>query len=220
MRDERGFFRTSDPGTFSFESLQRLHAEGRLYAPYGGEVVLDTVTRRAYCSNGGNIGVKYYLADLGDGRHAVERGVDNIWDDIPGLGTTPNEDLGYPTQKTEALLTRVLNTATQPGDWVLDPFMGSGTTLAVAQKLGRRWIGCDVGYGSVQTARRRLQAVIQAQLASEPPQYRPSIRLQNRLQLLDHPALPSMLFRFLLRPLRSKYTSRLPRSTANRLEYG
>ena len=162
MRDARGFFRTSDPGTFSFESLQRLHAEGRLYAPYGGEVVLDTAARRAWCSNGGNIGVKYYLVDLGDGRYAVERGVDNIWDDIPGLGTTPNEDLGYPTQKTEALLTRVLKTATQPGDWVLDPFMGSGTTLAVAQKLGRHWIGCDVGYGAVQTARRRLQAVIQA----------------------------------------------------------
>ncbi len=168
MRDERGFFRTSDPGTFSFESLQRLHAEGRLYAPYGGEVVLDTAARRAWCSNGGNIGVKYYLVDLGAGRYAVERGVDNIWDDIPGLGTTPNEDLGYPTQKTEALLTRVLTTATQPGDWVLDPFMGSGTTLAVAQKLGRRWIGCDVGYGAVQTARRRLQAIIQAQ-GSPPP---------------------------------------------------
>ncbi len=168
MRDERGFFRTSDPGTFSFESLQRLHADGRLYAPYGGEVVLDTAARRAWCSNGGNIGVKYYLADLGDGRHAVERGVDNIWDDIPGLGTTPYEDLGYPTQKTEALLTRVIKTATQPGDWVLDPFMGSGTTLAVAQKLGRRWIGCDVGLGAVQTTRRRLQAVIQAQEALPP----------------------------------------------------
>ena len=163
MRDERGFFRTSDPGTFSFESLQRLHAEGRLYAPYGGEIVLDTTARRAWCSNGGNIGVKYYLADLGDGRHAVERGVDNIWDDIPGLGTAPYEDLGYPTQKTEALLTRVLKTATQPCDWVLDPFMGSGTTLAVAQKLGRCWVGCDVGLGALQTARRRLQAVIQAQ---------------------------------------------------------
>ena len=106
--------------------------------------------------------------DLGDGRFAVERGVDNIWDDIPGLGTTPYEDLGYPTQKTEALLTRVIKTATQPGDWVLDPFMGSGTTLAVAQKLGRRWIGCDVGLGAVQTTRRRLQAVIQAQEAPPP----------------------------------------------------
>jgi DNA modification methylase len=192
MRDERGFFRTSDPGTFSFASLQRLHAEGRLYAPYGGEVVLDAAARRAYCSKGGNIGVKYYLADLGGGRHAVERGVDNIWDDIPGLGTTPNEDLGYPTQKTEALLTRILNTATQPGDWVLDPFMGSGTTLAVAQKLGRRWAGCDVGYGSVQTARRRLQAVIQAQIAAQgtldPAPYSPASAPQHRFSVYAAPA--------------------------------
>ncbi len=165
MRDERGFFRTSDPGTFSFESLQRLHAEGRLYAPYGGEVLLDAAARRVWCSKGGNIGVKYYLADLGHGRFAVERGVDNIWDDIPGLGTTPGEDLGYPTQKTEALLRRVVQTATRPGDWVLDPFGGSGTTLAVAQKLHRRWVGCDTAYGAVQTARRRLLHVIQAQAA-------------------------------------------------------
>jgi DNA modification methylase len=162
MQDAGGYFRTSDPGTFSFESLQRLHAEGRLYAPYGGEVVLDAQARRAYCSNGGNIGVKYYLTNLGDGYHAAERGVDNIWDDIPGLGTTPGEDLGYPTQKTEALLARIVTTATLPGDWVLDPFMGSGTTLAAAQKSGRRWVGGDMNYGAVQTARRRLQAVIQA----------------------------------------------------------
>src|SRR5690606_31256567 len=106
MRDERGFFRTSDPGTYSFDSLVRLHAEGRLYAPFGGQVLVDAAQQRVYASNGGNLGVKYYLADLGDGRHQVERAVDNVWDDIPGLGTTPGEDLGYPTQKTEALLER------------------------------------------------------------------------------------------------------------------
>ncbi len=163
MRDERGFFRTSDPGDFSFASLERLHAEGRLYAPYGGGVLLDADAQRAYCSNGGNIGVKYYLTALGAGRHAVERGVDNIWEDIPGLGTTPGEDMGYPTQKTEALLSRIIHTATRPGDWVLDPFMGSGTTPAVAQKLGRRWVGCDGSLGALQTTRRRLHAIIQAQ---------------------------------------------------------
>ena len=228
MRDARGFFRTSDPGTFSFESLQRLHAEGRLYAPYGGEVVLDTAARRAWCSNGGNIGVKYYLVDLGDGRYAVERGVDNIWDDIPGLGTTPNEDLGYPTQKTEALLTRVLKTATQPGDWVLDPFMGSGTTLAVAQKLGRRWIGCDVGYGAVQTARRRLQAVIQAQ-SKTPFQEdtlpgRPFQEASSRKGRRGSSRRPGGFACTLLRrnapPHHSKWASRLHRSTTKGLEYG
>jgi DNA modification methylase len=162
MEDDRGFFRTSDPGTYSFERLQELHAAGRLYAPYGGEVVVDEAQRRVYCSNGGNIGVKYYLTRVGRDRYAAERGVDNFWDDIPGLGTTPGEDVGYPTQKTEALLRRIIAAGTQPGDWVLDCFAGSGTTPAVAQKLGRRWVTCDAGYGSVQTTRRRLQRLAAA----------------------------------------------------------
>ena len=171
MRDERGFFRTSDPGTYSFDSLVRLHAEGRLYAPFGGQVLVDAAQQRVYASNGGNLGVKYYLADLGDGRHQVERAVDNVWDDIPGLGTTPGEDLGYPTQKTEALLERVIATGSNPGDLVLDPFCGSGTTLAVAEKLGRRWIGCDAGHGAIQTATRRLQAVVMEKSGGENGQW-------------------------------------------------
>jgi len=157
MEDEQGFFRTSDPGTYSFEKLVELNGQGRLYAPYEGEIIVDEADRRVYPSNGGNIGVKYYLQALDNGRYAVERGVDNLWDDIPGLGTTPGEDVSYPTQKTEALLRRVIAASTDPGDMVLDCFMGSGTTLAVAQQMGRSWIGCDANYGSVQTTRRRLQ---------------------------------------------------------------
>ncbi len=159
MRDQHGFFRTSDPGAYSFERLKQLHAEGRLYAPYRGEIVVDEANRRIYPSNGGNIGVKYYLTALGKGRYQVERAVDNVWDDIPGLGTTPGEDLGYPTQKTEALLERVLAAGSNAGDWVLDPFCGSGTTPAVAQRLGRRWIACDASHSAIQTTTRRLQAV-------------------------------------------------------------
>jgi hypothetical protein len=161
MEDERGFFRTSDPGTYSFAKLKELHAAGRLYAPYGGEIVVDEVAQRVSCSNGGNVGVKYYLTRLGRDRFAVDRAIDNLWEDIPGLGTTPGEDVGYPTQKTEALLKRIINASTRPGDLVLDCFVGSGTTAAVAHKLGRRWIGCDLGYGAVQTARRRLQRIVE-----------------------------------------------------------
>ena len=161
MEDERGFFRTSDPGTYSFAKLKELHAEGRLYAPYNGEIVIDEAAQRISCSKGGNIGVKYYLTRLGRNRFAVDRAIDNLWDDIPGLGTTPGEDVGYPTQKTEALLRRIIAASTQPGDLVLDCFLGSGTTAAVAHKMGRRWIGCDLGYGAVQTARRRLQRIVQ-----------------------------------------------------------
>jgi hypothetical protein len=124
-------------------------------------VIVDEKNQRVYPSNGGNIGVKYYLTRLDDGCYGVERAVDNLWDDIPGLGTTPGEDVGYPTQKTEALLRRIIAASTDPGDVVLDCFVGSGTTAAVAHKLGRRWICCDANYGAVQTTRRRLQQIVQ-----------------------------------------------------------
>ncbi len=167
LRDAGGFFRTSDPGSYSFESLKRLHAEGRLYAPYGGTPVVDESQRQVFASNGGNLGVKYYLADLGDGRYQVERALDNLWEDVPGLGTTPGEDLGYPTQKTELLLQRILAAGSREGDWILDPFCGSGTTPAVAQKLGRRWLACDANYGAVQTAARRLHSIQNEQLTRQ-----------------------------------------------------
>ena len=167
MRDEDGFFRTSDPGTYSFEALRRLHSQNRLYAPHRGEVIVDEQNGRVYASNGGSIAVKYYLIDQGDGTYAAERAIDNLWDDIPGLGTTPQEDTGYPTQKTESLLERVIGSSTDPGDLVLDCFLGSGTTPAVAQKMGRRWIGCDINIGSIQTTTRRLQAIIQQQFAAD-----------------------------------------------------
>jgi len=159
MHDEHGFFRTSDPGTYSFAHLKAFYAAGRLYAPYGGEIIIDEAEQRVYASQGGNIAVKYYLTAMGKNKWAVERAIDNLWDDIPGLGTTPAEDLGYPTQKTEALLARIIRTATNPGDLVLDCFMGSGTTLAVAQQLGRQWIGCDNNWGALVTTRRRLQTL-------------------------------------------------------------
>jgi DNA modification methylase len=156
MEDERGFFRTSHPGSYRFETLVQLHAQGRIYAPHGGEVIIDDENRRVYASNGGNIGVKYYVERRGRDRFVVTRAVDNLWDDIPGLGTIPSEDVNYPTQKTEGLLQRVLETASETGDWVLDAFAGSGTSLAMANKLARRWIGCDDNWGSIRTTAGRI----------------------------------------------------------------
>ena len=156
MRDSLGFFRTSDPGTYSFERLKTLSEEGRLYAPYGGEVIVDEDARKVLASKGGNIGVKYYLKKRGRNRYILTRPVDNLWDDIAGLGTVPGEDENYPTQKTEKLLQRILETASRPGDLILDPFAGSGTTLAVAHKLGREWIGCDSSWLAVRSAACRL----------------------------------------------------------------
>ena len=179
MRDERGFFRTSDPGTYSFERLAALSAEGRLYAPYRGRVVVDQVAQRVYASNGGNIGVKYYLTGRGANRFVVTQAVDNLWDDIAGLGTVPAEDENYPTQKTERLLQRVLETATRPGDLVLDPFVGSGTTVAVARKLARAWIGCDNNRRAIRTAAGRLSRPPTAAQTSRPAVEKCSERAGN-----------------------------------------
>lgn len=67
-----------------------------------------------------------------------------------------SEDLGYPTQKPEALLERIIRASSNPGDLIFDCFMGSGTTQAVAMKLGRRFIGADINLGAVQTTTKRL----------------------------------------------------------------
>lgn len=70
--------------------------------------------------------------------------VDSVWSDIADIYRGQSERLHYPTQKPEALLERIVRTSTNPGDLVLDPFCGCGTTIAVSQRLGRRWIGIDV----------------------------------------------------------------------------
>ena len=84
---------------------------------------------------------------------------DNIvWDDIPIVrqNETYQEFVGYPTQKPEALLERIIKASSNPGDLVFDCFMGSGTTQAVAMKLGRRFVGADINLGAVETTTKRL----------------------------------------------------------------
>lgn len=71
-----------------------------------------------------------------------------------------NNRTDYPTQKPEELLYKLISASSQPGDIVFDCFLGSGTTIAVAQKLGRRWIGCDINKGSIQTSTKRLQNIM------------------------------------------------------------
>lgn len=77
--------------------------------------------------------------------------------DIGPLSSTAAERLGYPTQKPLALLERIIQASSNPGDVVLDPFCGCGTTVDAAQKLGRRWIGIDITYISIDLIIKRLQ---------------------------------------------------------------
>ena len=85
--------------------------------------------------------------------------VDSVWTDIPPVNPVAKERQNYPTQKPEALIERIIKSSTNPGDLVFDCFMGSGSTQAVAMKLGRRFIGADINLGAIQTTTKRLVGV-------------------------------------------------------------
>jgi hypothetical protein len=108
-------------------------------------------------------GTKRQIADFSTGRRKPSQTDEetkgapmaDVWD-IGIIAPIGHERVGFSTQKPEALLNRVLTVMSNPGDLVADFFCGSGTTLAVAEKLGRRWIGCDLGRWAIQVTRKRL----------------------------------------------------------------
>ena len=111
-------------------------------------------------------GRKYVMSDAGNGQRvkryldeALAEGVvvDDVWD-IDKLNNSAKESVNYATQKPEVLLERIITASSKPQMLVADFFGGSGVTSAVAQKLGRRFIHCDIGINSIQTARDRLVA--------------------------------------------------------------
>ena len=134
-------WRGTHPGSnrqwrFSIDELERL---------YGKEYIL---LRQDGCPR--KDGLKVYL-DEAKGAPAQ-----NIWDDVPRIGNTSKERLGYPTQKPEALLERIIKASSNEGDVVLDAFCGCGTAVAVAQRLNRRWIGVDVTHLAIALMKYRL----------------------------------------------------------------
>jgi hypothetical protein len=80
----------------------------------------------------------------------------DLWTDLPRINSQAAEKTGYDTQKPEALLERIISNSSNAGDLVADFFCGSGTTGAVAERLGRRWIMCDLGRFAIHTSRKRL----------------------------------------------------------------
>lgn len=83
----------------------------------------------------------------------------DVWTDINPIGSQAAERLGYPTQKPEALLERIITAGSNEGDLVLDPFCGCGTTIAAAQRLGRRWIGIDITQAAIVVIKGRLSNI-------------------------------------------------------------
>lgn len=122
---------------FSKEQLEELWEQGLILKKQDGTPRLD--------------GRKVFL----DEKRGKPLG--SVWNDIERIGNTSAERLGYPTQKPETLLERIIQASSDEGDIVLDAYCGCGTTIAVAQRLGRKWIGIDITYQSISLILRRLE---------------------------------------------------------------
>ncbi|MGE5508259.1 MAG: DNA methyltransferase [Chitinophagales bacterium] len=151
-RDERGFYSTSHRGTYSDARLAALAREGRLHVTRGGSLVEED---GRVAATRGTIRIKYYLEPRGD-RFVKLSNVDNLWDDIRGIAESGPERCGYPTQKPERLLERIILASSRPGDLVGDFYAGSGTTGVVAGRLGRAWVMADNSPAAIETCRKRL----------------------------------------------------------------
>jgi len=150
--DEEGrYYYTLPKGDYGEENIQRLEKEGRIYR-----------------TRNGKIRIKYFVEKTEEGYFLKKKKISDVWNDIPSLGLALAEDTGYPTQKPEALLKRIIKASSIPGDLVLDCFAGSGTTLAVAEKLDRRWVGVDCGKFAIYTMQKRLLNIVQSKDLDDP----------------------------------------------------
>ncbi|MBN1254143.1 MAG: site-specific DNA-methyltransferase [Deltaproteobacteria bacterium] len=135
---------------YTIEKLEELDQEGRIYWPKKED---------------GVPGYKRYLDEM----PGVQ--IQSIWTDISPIAAQAKENASYPTQKPEALMERIIRASSNEGDLVADFFCGSGTTAAVAEKLGRKWIVSDLGKFAIHTTRKRMIGV-QRELKAEGKNYR------------------------------------------------
>ncbi len=122
---------------YSRERMQQLYEEGRIVQPSPGAVPR----------------YKRYLDEM------QGNPLQSIWTDLNPINSQAIEAAGYPTQKPEVLLERIIKASSNEGDLILDCFCGSGTTPVVAEKLGRRWIAADLGRFAIHTTRKRLLSI-------------------------------------------------------------
>lgn len=148
--DPKGPWQSNALKTYSNETFERLKESGELIPPK---------------SKGAGWRYKFYLSET------KGRIIESIWEDIFLENPMAKVRTNYPTQKPEALLERIIKASSNEKDIVADFFCGSGTTLAVAEKLGRKWIGSDLGKFAIHTTRKRLVGV-QRELKSKGQDYR------------------------------------------------
>jgi DNA modification methylase len=136
MYEYKGYRPPKNGWAISLEKMKQFDEEGRLHFPKDKK---------------GRIQRRRFLDEL------QGKPIQNIWDDIEIVTAHSKEKISYPTQKPEALLERIIKCASNEGDVVLDPFMGGGTTAAVAERLGRQFIGIDQSAIAVKITETRLQ---------------------------------------------------------------
>lgn len=136
--DSGRYYWTSPKGDYSDDSIRRLDSEGRIER-----------------TKSGSVRIKYFV-ECRDGYIVDKKTVSDTWDDIELVFRSSDTNWGYDTQKPEALLNRIVEVSSNPGDLVADFFCGSGTTPAVCEKLGKKWIGADLGRFAIHTSRKRL----------------------------------------------------------------
>lgn len=130
----KGYTPPANGWSISRELMEKWDSEGKLYFPERGNRIYRKIFLDEYPG----------------------QPISNIWTDIFVINPMALERLDYPTQKPEALIERIINLASDKNSLIFDCFMGSGTTQAVAMKLGRRFIGADINLGSIQTTTKRL----------------------------------------------------------------
>jgi hypothetical protein len=135
--DGRGPYRKTLLKTFSKETFERLKADNRLIPP---------------TKNGAKWSYKQYLSESSGSTQ-----IDDNWTDINAINPVARERLGYATQKPEALLERIIEASSDAGNVVLDPFCGCGTSVAVAQRLKRKWVGIDITHLAIKLIKERLK---------------------------------------------------------------
>jgi site-specific DNA-methyltransferase (adenine-specific) len=136
-----------------------LASNGRTYKPHANGWVISPEQMRKLDSEG-----RLFFPAKEDGRLRKKIYIDespgvpvtDVWNDLPPIHASSQERLGYPTQKPEALLERIIKASSNEGDVVLDPFCGCGTAVVAAQSLNRRWIGIDVTHLSIGLIKKRL----------------------------------------------------------------